>query len=300
MNVISQLHGRHTASIARYLGGTGAALWALLVALDPDVGFAAPWTWMAVFWALQISSGLVVLQSVLFLLTRIDQLRQWPLWLLVISSGLLGSVFLSPIYWLMGEGLMEQLLGFSPRVDIPEVEAGPLSSPIGLLLNEFVDIVVPVSTAWFLISWPRLQRLVPPLLNEQAPTNLNQSETIHVIDPSLSIQMPAWRTRLAKELGDELIAVSSELQYLRVWTTRGSALVLGALQEVEDQEGTPGVRTHRSWWVNSRFVVRVRGKSDGAVCEMSNGLEVPVSRRKKAEVLARFGNHARYNLASKT
>lgn len=255
---------------------------------------------MAFFWVLQISLGLVVLQSILYLLSRINKLRQWPLWLLVISSGLLGSVFLSPIYWLIGEGLMEQLLYFPTHVDITVSVAEPTASLVELLLNEFFDIVGPVSTAWFLISWPRLLNLVPPLLNEKLSTESNSSKVSYQLDPALRVQKPGWRTRLAQELGDELIAVASQLQYLRVWTTRGSALILGALQEVEDQEGALGVRTHRSWWVNSRFVVNVRGKSDGAICEMSNGLEVPVSRRKKADVLARFGNHARYIPASQT
>ena len=53
-----------------------------------------------------------------------------------------------------------------------------------------------------------------------------------------------------------------------------------------------------AWWVNAQYVARVRGKGDGAVCEMSNGLEVPVSRRRKAEMLARFGNSASFNSAA--
>ena len=52
-------------SITRYLSGAGVALWSLVIALDPDVGIAASWQWMAIFWAVQISIGLVVLQLVL-------------------------------------------------------------------------------------------------------------------------------------------------------------------------------------------------------------------------------------------
>jgi len=41
--------------------------------------------------------------------------------------------------------------------------------------------------------------------------------------------------RLPPALGTELIAVRSELQYVRVYTTRGDALVLGALKDIAEQ-----------------------------------------------------------------
>ena len=50
------------SSVIRYLIGAGVALWALVIALSPDVGIDAPWVWMAIFWALQIGVGLTVLQ----------------------------------------------------------------------------------------------------------------------------------------------------------------------------------------------------------------------------------------------
>ncbi len=286
-------------SIVIYLGGDGVALLALVLALEPDVGFTAPFVWMVLFWALQIGVGLAALQCALFLITRVDRFQQLPLWVVVIASGIAGSIFLSPIYWLIGEGLMEQVLGFPVRVDADGAVEVSLTFGIPAILNEFVDIVGPVTAAWALISWPRLQRLVPPLLN----TPLAKSGESDPLITSLPEQdgallKPAWRVALPSELGGELIAVSSELQYLRVWTTRGSALVLGSLQQVEEAEGPNGIRTHRSWWVNAQHVLRTRVQGDGTVCELSNGLQVPVSRRRKADVMARFGSSASYNSAA--
>ena len=286
-------------SIVSYLGGAGVALLALVLALEPDVGFTAPFVWMALFWALQIGVGLAALQCALFLITRVDRFQQLPLWVVVIASGIAGSIFLSPIYWLIGEGLMEQVLGFPARVDADGAVEVSLTFGIPAILDEFVDIVGPVTAAWALISWPRLQRLVPPLLNTPLAKSVESDPLITSLpEQDGALLKPAWRVALPSELGGELIAVGSELQYLRVWTTRGSALVLGSLQQVEEAEGPNGIRTHRSWWVNAQYVARVRGKGDGAVCEMSNGLEVPVSRRRKAEMLARFGNSASFNSAA--
>jgi hypothetical protein len=287
-------------SIVSYLGGAGVALVALVLALEPDVGFTAPFVWMALFWALQIGVGLAALQCALFLITRVDRFQQLPLWVVVIASGIAGSIFLSPLYWLIGEGLMEQILGFPVRVDADGAVEVSLTFGIPAILNEFVDIVGPITAAWALISWPRLQRLVPPLLNTPLATS---TESIPIVtslpEQAGALLKPAWRVALPSELGGELIAVGSELQYLRVWTTRGSALVLGSLQQVEEAEGPNGIRTHRSWWVNAQHVLRARVQGDGAVCELSNGLQVPVSRRRKADVMERFGNTARYHSKSK-
>jgi len=289
----------NAASIFRYLGGTGCALWLLVMALQPDVGFRAPGPWMGLFWLVTIGSGLAVLQSLLYFLSRRKQLQQWPLWSLVAASGILGSALLTPLYWLIGDGLMQAILGFEATLD-DEGEAGTIAG-FGLtaLVQEFGDLVGPVTAAWLLISLPRLQGLLPPVLVQRQDSD-DSAGTVEVSQPmpENSNTRPIWRQALPKELGDDVIAVSSELQYLRVWTTRGSALFLGALQEVEDIEGMTGMRIHRSWWVHAGHVRTVRRKADGLVCQLSNGREVPVSRRRKADVLARFGDAARYETSS--
>ena len=279
-------------SITRYLSGAGVALWSLVIALDPDVGIAASWQWMAIFWAVQISIGLVVLQLVLYAISRINKAVQWPLWLLVIVSGVLGSVILAPLYWLIGEGLMLQTLGFTSTND-DDLDA-KLGFGFSAVVHEFTDIVAPVTTAWLLVSWPRLQGLIPPLVAQY-----RDSERQDVEAPLAAAQSAApdsWRAAIPRELGDDLIAVKSELQYLRVFTSRGSALILGALQAVEDAEGQTGMRVHRSWWVHAQHICAVQRHGDAAVCVLSDGLNVPVSRRRKADVLAEFEQTGNRNL----
>jgi hypothetical protein len=287
-------------SLARYLGATGTALWGLMVALQPDPGFQAPWLWMALFWGLQVSMGIAVLQSVLYLMSRNARVNRWPLWLVVVSSGVMGAGVLAPVYWLIGEALMQGVLGFPQTLDADESPVVPLTFGLQVLVQEFGDIVGPVTAAWVLISWPRLQGLLPPLVYPAQIQVGPERPPLAQEPPSMGGPSPAWRTLLPEELGDDLMAVTSELQYLRVWTTRGSALVLGALQTVEESEGGAGMRVHRSWWVHARHVRRVRVGAGAAVCELSDGREVPVSRRRKADVLARFGDGARYQTTATT
>jgi hypothetical protein len=282
MTIRSDIAQASLGSIARYLSGAGVALWALVMALAPDVGIDAPWAWMAVFWILQIGVGLMVLQLVLYFLSRTNKTFRWPLWLLVIVSGLLGSFVLAPLYWLIGEGLMLQTLGFAATND-DDLDA-TLGFGLSAVLHEFVDIVAPVTAAWLVVSWPRLQGLIPPLVVQHSVSDTeNTKEPLTAGEPAAA---RSWRTTIPRELGDDLIAVKSELQYLRVFTARGSALILGALQEIDDAEGQTGLRVHRSWWVHAQHIHAIRKKGDAAVCVLSDGREVPVSRRRKADVLA--------------
>lgn len=284
-------------SMALYLCGTGAALWALIMVLRPDPGFTADWPWLAMFWALQIGIGIAVLQGALLLMRRLPKSAKWPLWLLVTVSGVLGSLVLAPLYWLIGEGLMQQALGFPATIDDDDV-APQLGFGLAALVQEFSDIVGPVTAAWLLISWPRLYSQTLPLV--AAPPAVAPDQALQPAPMLEESPSPAWRAALPRELGDDLIAVSSELQYLRVWTTRGNALVLGSLQDVEEGEGAGGMRVHRSWWVSARHVRSIRRSGDAASCELSDGRQVPVSRRRKAEVLARFGDGARYEIPAAT
>lgn len=280
-----------------YLCGAGAALWALIMVLGPDPGFTANWPWLALFWALQVGIGLAVLHRVLLLMRRLPKLSTWPAWLLVAVSGVVGSFVLAPVYWLIGEILMQQALGFPATIDDDDDLAPQLGFGLAAMLREFSDVVGPVTAAWLLISWPRLYSqaaflVAVPQAEAPKPAPLPSPSPIESSSP----EPPAWRAALPRELGVDLIAVSSELQYLRVWTTRGNALVLGSLQDVEDGEGAGGMRVHRSWWVSARHVRSIRRSGDAAICDMSDGRQVPVSRRRKADVLARFGDGARYEM----
>lgn len=288
----------HGTSIIAYMGATGCALWALVMTLAPDPGFSAPWPWMSLFWALQISVGLIVLQTTLYLMSRIDHLGRMPLWSLVVMSGFCGAAVLTPLYWLIGEGLMQQVLGFAETFDTNDPIDEQQKFGWAALVDEWLDISGPVIAAWGLISWPRLQGLVPPLVQKASgsvnkpPESESESRALNGTEAAAERN---WRTALPRELGEDVIAVKSELQYLRVWTSRGSVLVLGSLQEVENAEGSAGMRVHRSWWVHARHVRAVRRRGEAAICELSDGREVPVSRRRKADAVARFGDAARYD-----
>jgi hypothetical protein len=335
-------NGVNSVGTLRYLTIAGFIFLALVMTLEPDVGFSAPLGARLLYWTLQVAAGLFVLQWVLYSVTRRYGASRIPSWSLVLLSGVVGAFLLAPIYWLIGEGLMEGWLGYPAQADNEGVDLidVTLSNP---LLKEFLDIVGPVTAAWALICLPRLHWLVPPLLNGRTQTSVatpkpgpkseannaslnppvTRSEArppgdsttapkvsftapLHSLDQGTSVVACApparttWRERLPPELGTDVIAVTSELQYLRVWTSRGCALILGALADVDSEDTAHGLRVHRSWWVAREHVVSVRRTATGTLCLMSDGRQVPVSRRRSAEVLARFGNGAHYRVAGES
>jgi hypothetical protein len=331
------------AGALRYLTIVGLVFLALMLTLEPDVGFTAPLAARALFWTLQIVAGLVVLQWLLGRLAHRFGAGRLPCWALVLLSGVLGSIVLAPLYWLIGELLMEDRLGYGTPIDLPRTgfDGVALSH---FLLNEYLDIVGPVTAAWALICLPRLHWLMPPMLKDCiepaleppprpahcAPRDCRFDPVIGpsvcpVIGPSessdaapdassdgskpatmpdtglaLSLPRTKWLEHLPAALGTDVIAVASELQYLRVWTSRGCALILGALVDVETESAPHGLRVHRSWWVASAHVVSVRRTAAGTVCLMSDGRQVPVSRRRRATVVDRFGDRTQLRVRSES
>jgi LytTr DNA-binding domain len=91
---------------------------------------------------------------------------------------------------------------------------------------------------------------------------------------------PAFLDRLpAKLYGAEVHAVEAQDHYLKVYTSRGTDMILMRLADaVKELEGVEGARVHRSWWV-ARASVDTADKNNGkAMLTVSGGLTVPVSR----------------------
>lgn len=79
--------------------------------------------------------------------------------------------------------------------------------------------------------------------------------------------------------GDRLLALSAEDHYLRVYTERGSTLILRRLADaIADLPADAGLQVHRSHWVARTAVQRVDRNGARLVLVLTNGLRIPVSR----------------------
>ncbi len=80
--------------------------------------------------------------------------------------------------------------------------------------------------------------------------------------------------------GAELHAVAAEDHYLRLYTDRGTDLILMRLSDaVIEMEGLEGAQVHRSWWVAKEAVLGARRGDGRATLTIKGGVEAPVSRR---------------------
>ncbi|MFN7784398.1 MAG: LytTR family DNA-binding domain-containing protein [Lysobacterales bacterium] len=95
--------------------------------------------------------------------------------------------------------------------------------------------------------------------------------------------------RVPRSIGVNLLMAQSDLHYLHLRTTLGTATLLGTISELETEMGDRGLRVHRSYWVAVDHVRRVRRTASGWHCVLSDQTKVPVSRRRLAAVKERLG-----------
>ncbi|MEL7099733.1 MAG: LytTR family DNA-binding domain-containing protein [Pseudomonadota bacterium] len=92
----------------------------------------------------------------------------------------------------------------------------------------------------------------------------------------------ALMRRLPAELRGPLVRLEAQDHYTRVVTTKGQTLVLMRLSDaMANLPETQGLQVHRSHWIARDAVRAVRGGRAATVLEMSDGAEVPVSRKRR-------------------
>ena len=92
-----------------------------------------------------------------------------------------------------------------------------------------------------------------------------------------------------ESLGRNVLAISSDLHYLHVYTDVGHCMILGSLQRAADAMGEEGMRVHRAHWVARHAIVKIVRDGQQWYCLLTNDLKVPISRRKKSTVAGWFG-----------
>lgn len=88
--------------------------------------------------------------------------------------------------------------------------------------------------------------------------------------------------RLPEKLGRDVLALKAEDHYVRVYTDKGSTLVLSRISDaIEELAPLDGIRVHRSYWVRKSAVRAVGKRRRGLTLKLCNGLELPVSQSYK-------------------
>lgn len=231
-----------------FLVAAGVFLTVALALLRPAGAADVPAALQLPFWALHVFPALALLQLVQVGLMAVPGYGRpaMPVW--VLGAGVMGAALFTP--WALA---MDTLFSAGDGAD-----EGPLS--------EFASIAPILTVVWLGLNGSKLLRL----------RGLPRTARPLGAEPTFWRAMPA-------ALGRDLVAVSAELHYIRVRTTKGSDLVLCGFGDAVRQLGdAPGLQVHRSHWVMLRHVGRIERVGQRAVAHMSDGGTVPVSRAHRA------------------
>lgn len=245
-----------------FLAVSGVVLTLLFVFLEPapSQGLSPPMS--ALFWALHVLVPLAILQAVQSALSGLWRGGWRRPALTILLAGAIGAGLFTPI-----AVLIDAAFGLADR------HPGGALLTRAVLAEEYANIAPPIMLVWLVLNYARLLRL--PL--DPSPEDHAASAT----------PAPAFWDRVPRKLGRELVALSAELHYLRVYTDQGDALVLYPFgRAVEELSAAQGLRVHRSHWAARAHLVTLQPRGQGGQLVLSTGLRLPVSRSYRADVVA--------------
>ena len=266
----------------------GLTLTLALTALEPASSQGLDVLPRIAFWAAHNAAALALLSVAQLAITRTRRLGAAPPFVQVALAGLLGAVLFTPVA--LG---LDSLFG---------AFAGTLVDDASLLddlAEEFAALAPPLWLIWCLLNAPRLVYLnahaEPAALAAGEPGGRAQADPPApppAGSPGDDIRQEFWE-RVPNRLGREIVALTAELHYLRVYTTRGDALIFMAFgRAVEALAANRGFQIHRSHWVALAHVVDLEQKDGKLLCVLDTGLRLPVSRANRAALRAEIGTAA--------
>lgn len=245
------------------LAGLGTSF--ALAALSPSASEGLSRPMSLVYWLTHVFLALAVLAAVQAGLQRMTGLDRASPWLLVALAGVVGAVLFTPLAYALD--------WIFPTIDD---EDDLLTEPVLIgFLGEFGDLLLPFLLIWTGFNATRLLQ-IETTASKEGPASDDRD------------QDEFW-SRIPAGLGRDLVAITSELHYLRVYTRAGNALILHAFGRALERLGeVDGMRIHRSHWVAIDHVQALRRDGEKIVCQLDNGVELPVSRPYRAELRSRI------------
>jgi hypothetical protein len=260
-----------TVSAKKYYFWAGVALVIIFTMLKPagseDTGFFSRF----LFWTIQIGVLLPILIGVQMSLQTIIIFNQMNPWIKLIFSGVLGAVLFVP----MGVGI-DYLFDLDDWSGIDSLQVA-----IPIFIEEFLGLLLPVTTTWIAINAPGIFQLNFSDADSEAPSDMASAKKEECFEPP-----GEFFNRLPREIGDDVVYLKSELHYVRVVTSVGEKLVLYNLRDAifELEKIHQGVQTHRSYWVCAKHIRDLHSRQGKHYILTNSGHHISVSRRNLPKV----------------
>lgn len=261
--MISQKIALTPQTLKTTLGASVAGAVVVLV-LQPEHTSSLPILVAYGLWATHLFFGFLLFLSGVALLQRLGWRNPWPT---IVSALMLPVLF----------GCVSLALDFG--FGNPEEAAQSATTLLGVLLEE----IVAVTPASFVIAGTLiyfLRRETPPVEPTAMPVEPEAPTAVSL--RSLIASVPL-------DLGNDIIRMHAQDHYVEVVTTRGRSLLSEQFGECVDKlADLDGIHCHRSHWVRLVHVADIKKKGSAYACLLSNGEEVPISRRKYSEFKSRL------------
>ena len=243
-----------------FLSTAGLGLTLLFAMLDPSPSRGLGFDARLAFWALHILFPLALAQASQIAFTAISPSFA-NIWASLAMGGIAASAIFAPVALALD-------IAFSAVGGLAQSERFNRAE----ILDEWVNLAPPVMLVWIGLNAARFLRLpavASPFEGAQ------QENAAH----------PKFMERIPLARRGQLMAISAELHYLRVYTTMGEALILQGFGEALSQLGSKvGLQIHRSHWIDAGFVTGFSRDAVKMEVTLSSGLVLPVARSRRAAV----------------
>ncbi len=271
----------------------GLMLVILFIAMEPAVTAGLNVFERAVFWVLHVGVGLAGIAAASLVIRQLTFPR-WHPGVLILLAGFIGAFIVTPMFLVLEFLLPTHMI----KPDDDALDAFAARSVGHAVIAEYLDVVPLLVTAWAAINLPLFLRPGgrPPAGGgpDGGTAGVGDPERETLLDPAKE----QFFEKLPETLGRDIVAISSDLHYLHVFTTEGRTMIIGSLRDVALIFADEGMLVHKSHWVCHRQVIRYTSAAQRAHCIMSTGIKVPVSRRRRAQVKAMYGDASTVKLAS--
>ncbi|GHC52130.1 LytTR family DNA-binding domain-containing protein [Neogemmobacter tilapiae] len=258
-----------------YLIAAGTLLAIGLAVSEPSASQGLDLPARFVFWLAHVASALFLFELAQIHLGRIALFERLPPLLLVLAVGVVGAFFFAVFNLVLLDRIVELLDG--------QMDQEPIS--VSSLLDELRDSGVTSVLFWVLLNGPRLI-MIAQQKDADEPPSAERPDSLD--EPSaFGGALLDLLSRLPRRIGTDIVAISAELHYLRVYTRNGEALILMSFgRAVEALDVIPGQPIHRSHWVALAHIARLENDGNRVFCQLDTGLELPVSRSHRARLRA--------------
>lgn len=263
-----------------YLIAAGTILSFGLALSEPSASRGLVFPARILFWLAHVASALVLFELAQISLGRIAIFGRLPPLVLVVAVGVVGAI----LFAVFNLFLLDRIAFLI--VDERDLE------PISLLglAEELRDSGATSVLFWVLLNSPRLIMIA----RQKEADGTGDASAADVMATPPDAAMPPLvagsplldlLSRLPRSIGSDIVAISAELHYLRVYTRSGEALILMSFgRAVEALAVIPGQAIHRSHWVALAHVAAVESVGDRVICQLDTGLALPVSRTYRARL----------------